>query len=221
MASSRLRSLACCALAALAACGGGAKDEQLYGRRWQRSRDTLQLFPDGRMVVRQSGYSFRGTFKHVGRNRLVFQHQAPVSPLPDEEYEITLTADSLTFCERTSSTGLCLPYARVIEDSAGRADSAARALSAQQRTPATEAEAVLKETFIRQQFYRMDHGHYAPELDSLRSAVWEPPPLRHFKPLRMTAGGDSVCITLEPRSFLRRSWHIDQTGKVVHGGDCH
>lgn len=143
----RVRALAMCALAVLAACRGDEKrveappradpasadtavraDSAVVYGRWRGAHDELELFRSGRMLLHQGAYRVAGTFELVEPRRMLLVYQNALAGVPPGDYRIALTADSLTFCETDSPTR-CVVYARVAAADSVRAGARASAVT--------------------------------------------------------------------------------------------
>ncbi|MBB4635698.1 hypothetical protein [Longimicrobium terrae] len=78
-------------------------------------------------------------------------------------------------------------------------------LAPQPSRPPAEARSaevgpLLKQARTLQEVYRLENGRYAATWDELRTAGWEPVPLRWFHPpVIRRATGDQLCIDVQPR----------------------
>ena len=214
--------------------------------RWRGPHDELELFRNGRLLLHQGAYRVAGSYDFVEPGRVLLVYQNALALVPTGDYRVAVTADSLRLCE-TDAPARCLGYARIAPRDpasvAAGAASASRALAARdggapprlaapqlaeplrpdQYPPdvrAREADGVLKQAYTLQQAYRANYGHYAVNMDSLRSVGWEAAPMRFFRAPRTVSSGDRLCISVQPRMADGWPMHIDERGRLGRGARC-
>jgi hypothetical protein len=201
--------------------------------RWRSDLDEVELFPGGRLLLRQGAARVLGRYEWVEADRILIGYEGVLAGAVPGDYRVGVAGNRMTLCE-TDVPVRCIVYERWREDAregagASRPDSTPPRLGLPPRADQMprearmkEADGVLKMAYTLQQTYRAERGEYARNLYDLRDLGWETPTLRHFDAPRLVRSqGERFCITMEPRSPELWPVYIDESGEIRHGRDCH
>lgn len=200
--------------------------------RWRSNLDEVELFPGGRLLLRQGASRGLGRYEWVEADRILIAYEGVLAGAVPGDYRVRVAGDTLSLCE-ADDPARCGVYERwepeATEGQAPpRADTLPPRLALPPRADQTPPEArmvetigVLKMAFTLQQTYRARYGTYARNLFDLREVGWETPTLRHFHAPRLVRSSETrFCIVAEPRSPDLWPVYIDESGEIRQGRDC-
>lgn len=198
--------------------------------RWRAAYEDVELFANGRLLLRRGASRGLGRYEWVERDRILIAYEGMLAGALPGDYRVAVAGSTLSLCE-TDAPERCIRFSRWKaadgQPPGTRADAGPPRLAlsprADQIPPESrmkEAEGALKQAFALQQSYRAERGEYAWNMFQLQSVGWEPPTLRYFLQPRLIREGARFCIVAEPRTPDLWPLYVDETGEIRQGRDC-
>lgn len=198
--------------------------------RWRAAYEEIELFANGRLLLRRGASRGLGRYEWVERDRILIAYGGMLAGALPGDYRVAVAGSTLSLCE-TDAPERCIRFARwkpADGPTPGtRADAGPPRLAlpprADQIPPEArmkEGEVTLRHAYAMQQTYRAERGEYARNMFQLQSVGWEPPTLRHFLQPRLIREGARFCIVAEPRTPDLWPLYVDETGEIRQGRDC-